>query len=234
MREKKEQLFQISTFLAGLLVHVFCQRAKSISCFYTGGHRERTEKEEGRAKKMTKIHGWPRSSSGRCAIFSSRVHWEKCLMGHHEYEQRGRVAARIYRAYTRSYPTIPRTRNPCCCKRDTSRIPKRNLDLCTSFLTGWLFECIRSKKWSGGATVYNKIYADSRISNFVLRPFFTTNFFSSSSHRPLNFAVVSLCLLNKQGVCGTYASKNSEILFLKRTKSERDNFYCFFWWWVFS
>lgn len=30
---------------------------------------------------------------------------------------------------------------------------------------------------SGGGPVYNKIYADSRILEFLYRPFFTTNFF---------------------------------------------------------
>lgn len=47
-KKKKERLFQIGTFLAGLFVRVFCQRAKSISCFYTQeGQRKDGERKRG-------------------------------------------------------------------------------------------------------------------------------------------------------------------------------------------
>lgn len=80
---------EIAFLRPGLFARVFCQRAKSISCFSTRTAATDTKERQTERERKRRSRGerggqeddkntlWFRSSSGPGAIFSSYVHWEK-------------------------------------------------------------------------------------------------------------------------------------------------------------
>lgn len=179
--------------------------------------RERTEKErEGRAEKMTKIHGWSRSSSGRCAIFSSRfVHWEKSLMGHHEQ----RICCLVFIV---SKNSSNEQSAPCCKLGDP--LEKGSKKILTSAWVGYsraglvnLNEVVALQE-----LVYNKIYGFADLELWTVPSLRPSSFLSS--HRPLKFAVVSRAVCSTNKGCVYFQEFWNSIF--KRV--QRDNFYWFF------